>query len=788
MVLSQKEIDAINAMAEIGILGETARTKLKELLNMYADDWSHIERENYRVLADYIFECEEHKEPDTKKEKDPYFGAPLIHDVEPSSSEGEVKPLSSKRAQNDFFTPQVQLRDKRKEPVSKKTFLRVEKSEHPLPEDKGKKHISGQFTSRGRISDSKRSSVICLLNQKSNVHSDPKKKQLTSVRAQSELPIPVIHPIDSAPVRNEETWLGHRVLGKSKRKYEGDGASDHHRSSATTVENACIQASSSSDFEIASSDLGEVTVSLHCNDALGRPKFCRPNLDAVLKMTEDKCFKSYKIMDPNFSIKKMMKDLCHSYLNAESKTQKDKEMGLVNVIPSPVSLKNSSVHSEAIHVQDLTVLESPVKSSLNSRTQIPHLLLRDGLGLPNNFVQLKEKVLAKTKGGNGDKDIPECSHHSNSRSLVAFNQSECTHDGTRPPHNVADISKGAERVKIPLASEVSSERYPPSFHYIPRNQVYQNAYINFALARIGDEDCCSSCFGDCVSSSIPCACARLTGGEFAYTVEGLVKEKFLDECISLYQNPQKDTHIYYCKDCPNERSKNDDLPGECKGHLMRKFIKECWSKCGCDIQCGNRVVQRGITCNLEVFLTGEGKGWGIRSLEKLPRGAFVCEYVGEIVTNTELYERNLRNSGNKRHTYPVTLDADWDSEVGLKDEEALCLDATFYGNVARFINHRCFDATLIDIPVEIETPDHHYYHIAFFTSREVDALEELTWDYGIDFQDHAHPIEAFQCLCGSKGCRDKQHKTISEYSDLCYAFMFSKIMYLCLFLFIVVSN
>ncbi|KAI3906758.1 hypothetical protein MKW92_040277, partial [Papaver armeniacum] len=51
--------------------------------------------------------------------------------------------------------------------------------------------------------------------------------------------------------------------------------------------------------------------------------------------------------------------------------------------------------------------------------------------------------------------------------------------------------------------------------------------------------------------------------------------------------------------------------------------------------------------------------------------------------------------------------------------------------------------------------------IAFFTSRNVEALEELTWDYGIDFQDHAHPIEAFgQCLCGSKGCRDKQHKTI----------------------------
>ncbi|KAJ0980096.1 hypothetical protein J5N97_008351 [Dioscorea zingiberensis] len=31
---------------------------------------------------------------------------------------------------------------------------------------------------------------------------------------------------------------------------------------------------------------------------------------------------------------------------------------------------------------------------------------------------------------------------------------------------------------------------------------------------------------------------------------------------------------------------------------------------------------------------------------------------------------------------------DWGSEGVLKDEEALCLDATFYGNVCRFVKHR----------------------------------------------------------------------------------------------------
>ncbi|KAL0435552.1 UNVERIFIED_CONTAM: Histone-lysine N-methyltransferase SUVR4 [Sesamum radiatum] len=155
-----------------------------------------------------------------------------------------------------------------------------------------------------------------------------------------------------------------------------------------------------------------------------------------------------------------------------------------------------------------------------------------------------------------------------------------------------------------------------------------------------------------------------------------------------------------------------------------------------------------------VYMTPEGKGWGLRTLEDLPKGAFVCEYVGEVLTNAELFERVLRSPKGEKHSYPVLLDADWCAEGVLKDEEALCLDATYYGNVARFINHRCYDSNLVEIPVEVETPDHHYYHLAFFTTRKVKAMEELTWDYGIDFDDHEHPIKAFRCQCGSKYCRN----------------------------------
>lgn len=89
-----------------------------------------------------------------------------------------------------------------------------------------------------------------------------------------------------------------------------------------------------------------------------------------------------------------------------------------------------------------------------------------------------------------------------------------------------------------------------------------------------------------------------------------------------------------------------------------------------------------------MFYTSEGKGWGLRSLDELPRGTFVCEYVGEVLTNTEVHNRNMQGIGSKKHHYQVLLDADWCSGGVLKDEQALCLDAKFYGNVARFINHR----------------------------------------------------------------------------------------------------
>ncbi|KAI9126871.1 hypothetical protein K1719_002467 [Acacia pycnantha] len=44
----------------------------------------------------------------------------------------------------------------------------------------------------------------------------------------------------------------------------------------------------------------------------------------------------------------------------------------------------------------------------------------------------------------------------------------------------------------------------------------------------------------------------------------------------------------------------------------------------------------------KVFFTSEGKGWGLGTKEELPKGAFVCEFVGEILIVKELHERNIQ--------------------------------------------------------------------------------------------------------------------------------------------------
>ena len=355
--------------------------------------------------------------------------------------------------------------------------------------------------------------------------------------------------------------------------------------------------------EIASSTLGEVKLSLSCSSALWGSNFHMPSQDELIEMMEEKCLRSYKIADPNFSVMKLLRDVCDCMLEFRNNSNNDPEEG--SLVTSNVDVSKESqepgtlsvernkdldIHS---HVSNGSINVNPSAALASPRSFLPHADLN---GLNDAvLVSMKDQTTNDFSQCNVKKEL-EDSMSPNSHSLVIVPQHQLTADDIRSLYDVNDLTKGEENVEISWLNDYTND-FPSSFNYIPRNLVFQDAYVNISLSRIGSEDCCSTCMGNCVLST-PCACANKTGGEFAYSSQGLLKEQFLEECITISRNPQN--HFFYCKICPLERSKNDGGLEPCKGHLKRKFIKECWSKCGCGKQCGNRIIQRGITCKLQV--------------------------------------------------------------------------------------------------------------------------------------------------------------------------------------------
>jgi hypothetical protein len=59
-------------------------------------------------------------------------------------------------------------------------------------------------------------------------------------------------------------------------------------------------------------------------------------------------------------------------------------------------------------------------------------------------------------------------------------------------------------------------------------------------------------------------------------------------------------------------------------------IFECNASCSCSISCGNRVIQRGMNCSIEIGSTSN-RGWGVFARERIKTGTFV----GEVRTRSD---------------------------------------------------------------------------------------------------------------------------------------------------------
>ncbi|XP_010607072.1 histone-lysine N-methyltransferase EHMT1 isoform X5 [Fukomys damarensis] len=252
-----------------------------------------------------------------------------------------------------------------------------------------------------------------------------------------------------------------------------------------------------------------------------------------------------------------------------------------------------------------------------------------------------------------------------------------------------DIARGYERIPIPCVNAVDSEPCPSNYKYVSQNCVTSPMNIDRNITHL--QYCV--CTDDCSSST--CMCGQLS------------------------------MRCWYDKD----------------GRLLPEFnmaepplIFECNHACSCWRNCRNRVVQNGLRARLQLYRT-QDVGWGVRTLQDIPVGTFVCEYVGELISDSEADVR-------EEDSYLFDLDN--------KDGEVYCIDARFYGNVSRFINHHC-EPNLVPVRVFMSHQDLRFPRIAFFSTRLIQAGEQLGFDYGERFWDIKGKL--FSCRCGSPKCR-----------------------------------
>uniref|UniRef100_A0A667X656 [histone H3]-lysine(4) N-trimethyltransferase n=1 Tax=Myripristis murdjan TaxID=586833 RepID=A0A667X656_9TELE len=166
----------------------------------------------------------------------------------------------------------------------------------------------------------------------------------------------------------------------------------------------------------------------------------------------------------------------------------------------------------------------------------------------------------------------------------------------RPFYYIPDITGGKEDIPLSCVNEIDNTP-PPKVAYskerIPEDGVFINTNLDFLVGC----DCTDGC-----RDKSKCSCHQLTLQATGCTPGGQINQhagylhKRLEECLP--------TGIY-----------------------------ECNKQCKCCVQmCTNRLVQHGLQVRLQLFKT-QNKGWGIRCLDDVAKGSFVCIYAGKILTD-----------------------------------------------------------------------------------------------------------------------------------------------------------
>ncbi|KAL7141263.1 hypothetical protein ABFS83_08G041800 [Erythranthe nasuta] len=287
-----------------------------------------------------------------------------------------------------------------------------------------------------------------------------------------------------------------------------------------------------------------------------------------------------------------------------------------------------------------------------------------------------------------------------------------------------DISFGKESVPIAcvvdenfLNGQISEYSFPwESFTYVTKPLLDQSLVLETESLQLG------------------CGCANSTCS--AETCDH----------VYLFDNDYEDAKDIYGKPMSGR------FPYDERGRIILEegyLVYECNQRCCCGKACRNRVLQNGVKVKLEIFKTDK-KGWAVRARQAIPRGTFVCEYIGEVIDETEANERRNRyDKEGCRYFYEIDAHINDMSRL-IEGEVPYVIDSTNYGNVSRYVNHSC-SPNLVNHQVLVESMDSQLAHIGFYASRDIALGEELTYD----FRYKLLTGEGSPCLCGASNCRGR---------------------------------
>jgi [histone H3]-lysine9 N-trimethyltransferase SUV39H len=188
------------------------------------------------------------------------------------------------------------------------------------------------------------------------------------------------------------------------------------------------------------------------------------------------------------------------------------------------------------------------------------------------------------------------------------------------------------------------------------------------------------------------------------------------------------------------------------GDGTRDEIFECNDTCKCSTDCLNRVVQKGRTIPLQIFMTNHC-GFGIRSPRPIKKGQFIDVYLGELLT-TKAIEDYESATTEKASSYVFSLD--------FFGPASYHVQGLHFGSPTRFINHSCNPNTRT-FTVMMNHADQKVYKLAYFAIRDIPAMKEITFDYSPETATEEPWIPTpgeedegvVRCLCGENNCRGR---------------------------------